>query len=73
MTTSRTLTSSSTKATALALGAALSMAWLGAMALGFQSTSAPATVTVELPRVVVVGRRIAEPAVAIVAPTAVAS
>ena len=41
----------------LALGAALSITWLGTLLVGMQSASTPAVRTIELPTVVIVGHK----------------
>lgn len=50
-------TRSTSKILSLALGAVLSMTCLGGVVVGMQSASAPAVRTIELPTVVVVGKK----------------
>lgn len=50
-------TRTTSKIISLALGAALSITWLGSVMVGMQSASAPAARTIELPTVVIVGHK----------------
>ncbi len=47
----------SSKILGLTLGAALSITWLSTVMLGMHSAAAPATRTIELPTVVIVGQK----------------
>ena len=50
-------TRTTSKILGLALGAALSITWLGTILVGMQSASTPAVRTIELPTVVIVGHK----------------
>jgi hypothetical protein len=50
-------TPTASKIIGLTLGAALSITWLSTIMLGMQSASTPATRTIELPTVVIVGHK----------------
>ena len=64
-------TRTTSKILGLTLGAALSITWLGSIVVGMQSASTPAVRTIELPTVVIVGRKSAAlNAAALSAPTA---
>lgn len=66
-------THTTSKILGLTLGAALSITWLCSIVVGMQSASTPAVRTIELPTVVIVGRKSAElNATALSAPTALA-
>ncbi len=52
-------TRTASKILSLALGSALSVTWLGTVVVGMHSASAPAVRTMELPTVVIVGKRTA--------------
>lgn len=64
-------TRTTSKILGLTLGAVLSITWLGTVVLGMQAASAPATRTIELPTVVIVGHKSAAvDATALTTPTA---
>lgn len=50
-------TRTTSKILGLTLGTALSITWLSTIVVGMQSASAPATKTIELPTVVIVGHK----------------
>lgn len=52
-------TRTATKILSLTLGAALSITWLSTVVVGMHSASAPAVRTIELPTVVIVGKKTA--------------
>jgi hypothetical protein len=52
-------TRTTSKIAGLILGAALSITWLSTVAVGMQNASAPTVRTIELPTVVIVGKKTA--------------
>ena len=51
--------STSSKLLAIAIGAAMSITWLGVIGMGFEIEAKPAMRTIELPTVVIVGNKTA--------------